>query len=566
MLNQRGSSVTYRFTARAGFASKLALLALGATVVLGQGSAVAQGSAPASQQDQAAGGFPGGGFGAWASHDWPFWGGNLDNTHSAWGESDLNPETVGKLQTKWAFTTAGDVSATPTVSAGSVYVPDWGGFVYRIDAETGKAIWSHKVSEYTGNSKSLSRTSPALGTEEAVFGDQAGATVISVSKATGALLWKTTLDTSIGASITTSPVIVGDRIYVGVASNQEGLATQPGFQLTFRGSAAALDRKTGKIMWQTFTVPTGYTGGAVWGSNFVVDERRGTVYITSGNNYTVPPEVATCLSGAGTDAAAKLACLAPNDYLDAVLALDINTGAIKWTRRLEGADTWTVSCIVTGTGGVPCPDPTGPDYDFGSGPNMLRTTVNGRPAEAIGAGQKSGVYWALNPDTGAVLWGTQVGPGGDLGGIEWGSATDGKRVYVALNDAANESYTLEPEGTSWNAGSWAALDPSTGAVLWQVPTTGINPLHPSLPSGAVGQVSAANGVVYAGELSGNMVALDAASGKLLWKFASGGSVIDGPSIVDGTIFWGSGYKNLGIGVGNNKLYAFSLPKGTGGHQ
>ncbi len=536
---------------------------------MGQGSAVAQDASQVSQQDQVPGIPSGGGFGAPEGHDWPFWGGNLGNTHSAWGESDISPATVGGLQTKWVFTTAGDVTATPTVSAGSVYVPDWGGYVYRIDAETGKAIWSHKVSEYTGNSKSYTRNSPALGQEEAVFGDQAGGTVISVSKATGALLWKATLDTSIGAVITNSPVIVGDRIYVGVSSVQESLALQPGFQLTFRGSVVALDRKTGKILWQTYTVPTGYTGGAVWGSNFVIDGRRNSVYVTTGNNYTVPPEVTTCLSGAGTDAAAKLACLAPDDYLDAMLALDINTGKIKWSRRLEGADTWTVSCIVNGTGGVPCPDPSGPDYDFGSGANMIRAEVDGKPLEEVGAGQKSGVYWALNPDTGAVLWGTQVGPGGDLGGIEWGSATDGKRVYVAINDSYNASYTLKPEGTTdWNAGSWAALDPSTGAVLWQVPTTGLNPITPSLPSGATGQVSVANGVVYAGEYSGNMVALDASSGKLLWKFASGGSVIDGPSIVDDTIYWGSGYGNPGFGgVGNKKLYAFSLPKGTGhGHR
>ena len=557
MSDRRANGVISELTRAIGRVSLPALLAVGTAAIASQATAAAQDLAPNQFG-------PGGGFGESARHDWPFWGGNLDNTHSAWGESGINAETVGGLQTKWAFTTAGDVSATPTVSAGSVYVPDWGGYLYRIDAETGKAIWSHKVSEYTGISTSLTRNSPALGTEEAVFGDQASATVMSVSKATGALLWKTTVDSSVGAIITTSPVIVGDRVYLGVASNQESLALQPGFQLTFRGSAVALDRKTGKVVWQTYMVPTGYTGGAVWGSNFVVDQRRGTVYITSGNNYTVPPEVATCLSGAGTDAAAKLACLAPDDYLDAMLALDMNTGAIKWSRRLEGADTWTLSCVVNGSGGVPCPDPAGPDYDFGSGPNMLRTVVNGKPAEAIGAGQKSGVYWALNPDTGKVLWGTQVGPGGDLGGIEWGSATDGKRVYVAIEDAANETYTLQPEGTSWNAGSFAALDPSTGAILWQVPTTGVNPLKPSLPSGAVGQMSTANGVVYASELSGNMLALDAATGKVLWTFASGGSVIDGPSIVDGTIYWGSGYSRYGVGTPNNKLYAFSLPKGTRG--
>ncbi len=499
-----------------------------------------------------------------APGEWPFWGADLGNTHAGLGERSIDTANAHLLQQKWVFQTAGDVSATPTVSEGSVYVPDWGGFLYRINASTGAAVWTHKVSDYTGNAKSLSRNAPAIGPQQIVFGDQATGSLMAVDKGTGALLWKTTLDTAAGTAITNSPVIANGRVYVGVSSTQESLALQPGFQLTFRGSVVALDLASGKILWQTYTVPQGYTGGAVWGSNFIVDGRRQALFVTTGNNYTVPPAVATCVAGAGTDAAAKLACLDPNDFLDAVLSLDLKTGAIKWGHRLEGADTWTVSCIVSGTGGVPCPDPSGPDYDFGSGPNLIQTQTNGRSMEAIGAGQKSGVYWALNPDTGAVLWGTQVGPGGDLGGMEWGSATENGRVYTEIGNAGGASYLLQPAKTqSWNGGSWAALDGATGNVLWQVPATGQNPLNPSKPASALGQVTVANGVFYAGSMSGDMVALNAATGDLLWKFASGGSVISGPSIVDGTLYWGSGYHNFGLGTANNKLYAFALPAGSG---
>lgn len=503
------------------------------------------------------GGYEGGGERGWLS-----WGGDLENTHAGTGERRIGVENASTLRTKWVFETAGDVTATPTVSGGSVYVPDWGGYVYRIDAATGKAIWSHKVSEYTGVPKSYTRNSPAIGPEQIVFGDQASGVLMSVDKGTGKLLWKTTLDSSIGAEITNSAVIVGDRVYVGVSSSQEGLALVPGFKLTFRGSVAALDLRTGKRLWQTYMVPQGYTGGAVWGSNFAVDERRQSLFVTSGNNYSVPASVAACLSKAGTDATVKLACLDPTDYLDAMLSLDLNTGAIKWAHRLEGADTWTVSCLVNGTGGIPCPTPSGPDYDFGSGPNMIRTEVDGKRMEAIGAGQKSGVYWSLDPDTGMVNWGTQVGPGGDLGGIEWGTATDGKRVYTELDNAFDTPFLLQPAETqTWSAGTWAAMDASTGAMLWQVPVTGKNPIDPTKPANAVGAVTVANGVFYGGSLSGDMVALDAATGKQLWTFASGGSVICGPSIVDGTIYWGSGYRNpgIGIGTGNNKLYAFTVP-------
>src|SRR5258708_18551418 len=73
-----------------------------------------------------------------------------------------------------------------------------------------------------------------------------------------------------------------------------------------------------------------------------------------------------------------------------------------------------------------------------------------------------------------------------------------------------------------------------------------------------GSVSVGNGVMYAGSYSGKMYALDTRTGRILWNFASGGTVIDGPSIVDGTLYWGSGYRNIPPGIGNNKVYAFTL--------
>lgn len=504
-------------------------------------------------------------YGRHESQDWPFWGGNLQNTHSNDAERELNPSTVEKLALKWVFTTAGDVSATPTVEGRSVYVPDWGGMIYRIDEETGRAVWSHKLSEYTGDATSKSRNSPAIAPDRIVFGDLAGGRVLAVDKSRGDLLWEATVDRSQGAEITGSPVILGDRVFVGVSSAQEGLATQPGFKLSFRGSIVCLDLYTGKILWQTYTVPEGYTGGAVWGSNFAVDAKRHSLYVTTGNNYSVPDAVTECLAKA-TDVTTKLSCLDPKDLLDAVLSLDLDTGKIKWSHRLEGADTWTVSCIANAPAGIPCPDQAGPDFDFGSGPNFYSYRERGHQIDVVGAGQKSGVYWALNADDGSVLWGTQVGPGGSLGGIEWGSATDGHQVYTALNDSNRFDYKLGPDNKrTWNAGSWAALDAVTGKITWQVPATGQNPLNPKQAAGAIGQVSVANGVFYAGSLSGDMVALDAKTGRQLWKFASGGSVISGPSIVDGTLFWGSGYSNIGVGTPNKRLYAFELPRSERHH-
>src|SRR5260370_13093460 len=174
-----------------------------------------------------------------------------------------------------------------------------------------------------------------------------------------------------------------------------------------------------------------------------------------------------------------------------------------------------------------------------------------------GCGEKRGVYWACTPDNGNPLWVTQVGPGSTIGGVEWGTATDGKHIYVAISNGAHLPYTLMPSGQQITWGAWSALDVATGKILWQT-------ADPSAGTMDTGSVSVANGVMYAGSYSGQMYALDTTTGKILWNFASGGSVIDGPSIVDGVVYWGSGYRSVPPRTGNNKVYAFTLAGSAGG--
>jgi polyvinyl alcohol dehydrogenase (cytochrome) len=215
-------------------------------------------------------------------------------------------------------------------------------------------------------------------------------------------------------------------------------------------------------------------------------------------------------------------------------------------------DAWNVDCIPFIGDGSNCPEPAGPDYDFGQGPALFSVkTASGQRLDLVGAGQKSGQYWALKADTGAVVWVTETGPGGTAGGLQWGSAVDGKRIYTANANSDHKTWTL-PSGDTTDQGIWSALDAATGNILWQrVPPNG---------GGASGPVTTANGVVYgcALDADGHMVAMNAASGGLLWDFASGGSCLSGGAISQGTIYWGSGYSNFGFGTPNNKLYAFSL--------
>jgi polyvinyl alcohol dehydrogenase (cytochrome) len=433
-----------------------------------------------------------------------------------------------------------------------LYFPDRSGNLYKIDTETGNVLWSRQISDYNGIPGSVSRNSPLIVRDRIILGDQNASFVMAIDAGTGRLVWKTRADPNEYAIITQSLVGYENRVFVGAASQEEAVvASVPGYVPTFRGSVLALDVATGAILWKTHSVPEGYTGGAVWGSTPVVDFKRGSLYIATGNNYSVPPGVAACIAAAGNDRREADECLAPDDYIDSIVALDLVTGAIKWAKRLQGADTWTVSCIVP-TPANPCPVPTGPDYDFASGPSLFTATRNGERVELLGAGQKSGIYWALNPDNGNVVWSTKVGPGGGLGGIQWGSATDGHRVYVAISNSDHKMYRLTPSGVPHNAGSWAALDASSGRIVWQVKVPGVDPSNPSLGALGLGAVTIANGVLYAGAMASGLYALDAATGQQLWSFPVSAPVICGPSVVNGTIYWGTGY----FGPPVNKLYAF----------
>lgn len=492
---------------------------------------------------------------------WPMFGQNLQNTASVSTTPESDPS---RLQTKWIFTTGGDVSARAAVVDDVAYFPDWGGNLWAVNVKTGAQVWGRQLSSYglTGSFTGSynSRTSPAVANGVVYVGSQEGAWLLAINAGNGELLWRTQLEGPASdpfAMITASPTVYAGHVYTGVASNEEGLAgLVPGFVCCKgRGSVVAVDAATGAIAWKTYTVPVGYSGGGVWGSNFAIDPSRGTVFASTGNNYSHPsdPNYLACIAGGGSAAT----CNSPDNHVDAILALDLQTGAIKWSHSLvtwnqfgvtDGSDDWNVSCFIPPFAN--CPSNPGPDYDFASAPNLITYHAPGGPRTILGAGQKSGIYFALDPDTGAELWQTQVGPGSSLGGMEWGSASDGKRIYVSI---ANFYGIPTPLG---GAGSWAALDPGTGAILWQVAD----------PNGAIalGPVSVADGVVYVSSMAGSptaptMLALKAATGQTLWTFASGSSVNAGATIVDGVVYWGSGYAHLGIPgyTGNNKFFAFS---------
>jgi polyvinyl alcohol dehydrogenase (cytochrome) len=497
---------------------------------------------------------------------WPMFGQNYHNTAN--GTTDISVNDVASLKPKWVFTTSGDVSARAAVVNQVAYFPDWGGNVYAVKASNGKLIWKKNIlADYVSGLSGISGTEVVSVTSPAVdvasntlyLGTQTGGYLLAINASTGNLKWATQLDSHGYATDTASPIVYNGVVYVGVASNEDKAAESSSYPCcSFRGSAVALSSSTGKILWKTYTVSVGYSGGAVTGP-MVPDPTHNLVYVTTGNNYSLPTDstYASCITSGGTASS----CLPPDDHFDSVLALNMTSGAIAWGYRLsnwnqpqygisDGSDFWNYGCIY---GSTNCPTvAVGPEYNFDSGVNLFTIQTGSGPRTIVGAGQKSGIYVALEPATGARLWSTQVGPGSSLGGIEWGSATDGQRIYVAISDFYGIPYQ------AGSAGSWAALDPATGTILWQTKD----------PNGSVdlGPMTVANGVVYAPSMAGgstspNMFALNAATGAITWSYAAGGSVIAGASIAYDTVYWGSGYSELGTFLpftGNNKFYAFSL--------
>ena len=503
--------------------------------------------------------------------DWSMAGQNPRNTGDQAAETAISPATAPQLRPKWTYTTHGDVSARAAVVDGAVFFPDWGGWLQAVDAATGQAIWQVDLASYgltgSGDGRYHSRTTPAVANGVLYVGTQEGAWLLAVSASTGALLWKLQLESPGDdpyARITSSPALVGDMLYVGLTSGEEGAASQEGYPCCrARGSVVAVNAARRKVKWKTYTTPVGYSGVGVWGSNLAVDVDRGQLYASTGNNFGHPADdapssvpgvtYAQCLATGGTQAA----CNSPDNHVDAVLALGLRTGAVRWSRSFvtwqqagiaDGADDWNVGCLIPPFAN--CPSAAGPDYDFASAPQLVTyTNAKGAARTIVGAGQKSGIYYALNPRNGDLLWQTQVGPGSSMGGMQWGSATDGQRIYVQVTN-----YFGQPTPLGTTAGFWAALDPASGAVLWRSAD----------PNGsfAMGAVTAANGVVYVPSMSREspadptMLALDGATGQPLWSFAAGSSVVAGASIVDGVVYWGSGYAR--VGSGNNRFHAFSL--------
>lgn len=470
----------------------------------------------------------------------------------------LDSSQVPKLKLKWAFGFPGATSALgqPSVAGGRLFIGSAGGTVYSLDAHTGCTYWTFKAPQ---NVRTAIEIAPiADGHNAAYFGD-AQSTTYALDADTGKLLWKTRVDEHPFSHITGSPVLYGGRLYVPVSTGAEEFvaAGDPKYKCcTARGSLVALDARNGERLWKTYTVdepkPTqlnsagtqmmGPSGVSIWSAP-TIDAKYKVIYVGTGNEHSSPTTATS----------------------DAVLALDMDTGRLLWSKQLTPADKWNVACILPGREN--CPEKPGEDTDIGASPILV--TVAGAKRLLL-VGQKSGVMWALDPDAkGNVVWQKRLGKGGVLGGIMFGPAADSANVYVPLSD-----YTMRGPiegGDPKIGGGLFALRIEDGERVWHAPppeakcigTLGCTPA----------QMAAATlipHVVFSGSMDGHLRAYNTADGTVIWDFdtlrefatangvkASGGSMsASGPVVAGGMLYVNSGYGALG-GMPGNVLLAFA---------
>ncbi|XP_015894914.3 uncharacterized protein LOC107428835 [Ziziphus jujuba] len=478
---------------------------------------------------------------------WPNHGSDLRNTRNANGEVRINPRSVSNLRLRWKFFAGKDISATPSVADGVIYFPSWNGNLYAVNAFNGALIWKQNLTELTGLTGTgitvnvtVSRTTPAVAADLLIVGIYGPAVVIAVARSNGRLVWLRQIDPRPRVIITCSGTVYLGAFYVGVSSLE---VTLPAKQCcTFRGSLVKLNVRTGAILWQTFMLPDnggklgGYAGAAIWGSSPAIDISRRHVYVGTGNLYIAPPEVLRCQEEQNNQTGKPNhpdQCIEPDVHFNSILAVDIDSGKIIWSRQLGGYDVFYFVCLIPNN--PECPPGPNLDADFGEAPMLLTTHRNGRRRDIAVAVQKSGFAWALDRDNGDIVWSKLAGPGGKEGGGIWGAATDGKRVYTNIANSNEEKFTLAPSNLTTTAGAWVALDANSGNILWST----ANPSDDK----AMGPVTVANGVVFAGSVASNgpIYAMDANSGKILWSNNTGATVYGGVSAGYGCIYLGNGY-------------------------
>jgi polyvinyl alcohol dehydrogenase (cytochrome) len=499
---------------------------------------------------------------------------NLSNTGN--NSSAINSTNVAKLKLALSHAAAGseEKRGAPAMTQQAIFFSA-GRKVIAMNRLSGCQYWSYTVPEKKSISGSNAVRSSSVyylnegGSKPALIlvGDFY-ANFYAIAAKTGRLVWSKFLGTDDDHHmITAGAQFYGGKLFVPVAT-KEVITALLEFGDTCcksHGMLQALDPYTGQIAWTYHTSPDATlnpdthryspNGMSIW-SVPAIDPARGSVYIGTGQNYTPPT----------------------TSNEDSIISLDIDSGATRWVFQGKSADAWNASCQVPvqllTRNCLPAP-PGGFDFDFGASP-ILAHLSNG--AEAVIAGEKSGMLYSLNPDTGAPNWSLRLGAGGNLGGIHWGMAADAGRVYAGVSDVTVNKITRLSFGNLLNIANLIgdnmqqsanaspgvyAVDLLTGKVVWaQHPKHTFNdPSQGAITVDSIysAAVSVTNDVLFAASLDGIVKAFRTTDGAELWSYntvqqfkdvsgtAGNGGTIDAVSPIPGggDLLVNSGFATFG---------------------
>jgi polyvinyl alcohol dehydrogenase (cytochrome) len=497
--------------------------------------------------------------------DWPAIGGDLAGTRSQAREFHIDAVQAARLEPAWTFdanrssihngvaATSSEVTGYPVVADGCLYIgtstghqaPGW---IFALNADTGEVVWRTRVSHgvYSTLAVADGRVFAFVSRVGASFkGEQTGPQpwgpyVVAMDQQTGDVLWQRTVETQIGSDAVSSPVVYDGMVWVGVSGTAaEG---DEGERLGFQGSSVLLEAATGALIGKTYTIPEegwaeGYAGGAIW-STISVDEATGFGYVGTGNPFNNDAEHAHTNAVLQLDLNRRLPDGRRNPDLGRIVGsykgdveqyfpLITDSELMEACEEAEELDVFSA--------GLEC---LNLDLDFGAQPNIF-TDASGRTL--VGAGQKSGVYHVIDPETMTQVRSSLVGVPSAVGGIVGTPAVDRYGIHGP--------HTLG--GYLWS------IDREDGDLQW------VQPLGDGVHWG--NPVTVGNGVAYTVDLKGFLAAYDSGTGlPLLHRPLAVGS----GTWLDPTPTWGgvslarnTVYTSVGVGLTSAIPDAPGMPNG-----